>query len=267
VRQVMPGEKSTSTVVPDCLLNRRKNKAKKFEYETKWMHRPVDASCWVERDILLKMGYSSLTDREDEKQALAAGLASRPLTRPNVEQALKDFGMDAETSGYSPIRSLSDGNKMKLALAAATWLCPHILILDEPTNDLDRDGLGALALGLETFQGGVVIISHDVEFTETLCKQQWVMTQGYLTEKGTPVNELIGDDEKLNDAPKEDLLDQFGNVVTATKTMTEKERKKALKLAEKRLKDDKKSNLLSEPDRWALEDEIERLKNLKTDDA
>merc|ERR1711988_646186 len=44
VRKCVPGEKSDIPVVPDCLLNRRKNKAKKYEYETKWMHKPVETA-------------------------------------------------------------------------------------------------------------------------------------------------------------------------------------------------------------------------------
>lgn len=47
VRKCVPGEKSDVPVAPDCILNRRKNKQKKYEYETKWMYKPIEASCWV----------------------------------------------------------------------------------------------------------------------------------------------------------------------------------------------------------------------------
>ena len=50
---------------------------------------------------------------------------------------------------------------MKVVLAAAMWNCPHLLVLDEPTNYLDRDSLGALAEGIRTFDGGVIMISHN----------------------------------------------------------------------------------------------------------
>lgn len=49
---------------------------------------------------------------------------------------------------------------MKLVLGAAMWLQPHILVLDEPTNYLDRDSLGALAGAIKDFGGGVVMITH-----------------------------------------------------------------------------------------------------------
>merc|ERR1712032_872368 len=184
VRKVVPGEKGDVPVVPDCILNRRKNKAKKYEYETKWMYKPIEASCWVERDILIAMGYDKMVCREDEKQAAAAGLMSKPLTAPSVEKALKDFTLDAETASHNPIHSLSGGQKVKVVLAAAMWQNPHVLILDEPTNYLDRDGLGALSLGLKEYLGGVVIISHNMEFANSVCSQKWIMEAGRLREEG-----------------------------------------------------------------------------------
>merc|ERR1712139_459368 len=129
--------------------------------------------------------------REDEKQAAAAGLMSKPLTAPSVEKCLKDFGLDAEAASHSPINSLSGGQKVKVVLAAAMWQNPHVLILDEPTNYLDRDGLGALSLGLKDFGGGVVIISHNMEFANSVCSQKWIMEAGRLREEG----EVVGDEE------------------------------------------------------------------------
>ena len=50
---------------------------------------------------------------------------------------------------------------MKLVLAAAMWNNPHLLVLDEPTNYLDRESLGALASAINNFQGAVIMISHN----------------------------------------------------------------------------------------------------------
>merc|ERR1719313_1583424 len=140
---------------------------------------------------MVSMGYEKMVCREDEKQAAAAGLMSKPLTAPSVEKCLKDFGLSGETASHTPINSLSGGQKVKVVLAAAMWQNPHILILDEPTNYLDRDGLGALALGLKDFGGGVVIISHNMEFAESVCNQKWIMEAGRLREEG----EIVADDE------------------------------------------------------------------------
>ena len=49
-------------------------------------------------------------------------------------------------------------------LGAAMWQQPHILVLDEPTNYLDRESLGAMASAIKEYGGGVVIVSHHSEF-------------------------------------------------------------------------------------------------------
>ena len=90
------------------------------------------------------MGYLKLVQREDEKQAAMAGLQTKQLTQPGVEKHLAASGVDAESASHTQISQLSGGMKVKVVLAATMWQNPHILILDEPTNYLDRDGLGAL---------------------------------------------------------------------------------------------------------------------------
>merc|ERR1712050_450076 len=164
------------------------------------------------------MGYEKLVCREDEKQAAAAGLMARPLTAPNVEKALKDFGLDGESASHNPIQSLSGGQKVKVVLAAAMWQNPHILILDEPTNYLDRDGLGALSLGLVEFGGGVVIISHNMEFAEKVCSQKWIMEAGRLREEG----DLQLDEDEMEEVggPNEPMIDGSGNVIEVNKEKT-----------------------------------------------
>merc|ERR1712167_104460 len=159
-------------------------KTKKYLYEVKWQHKSLESNTWVERETLLAMGYSKIVNKKDEQEAAAAGLLSKPLTQPGVERALKDFGLDAESASHQPLASLSHGQRVKVVICASCWQNPHIVILDEPTNYLDRDGLGALVRGLETFQGGVVIISHNVEFTDSVCQQKWVMAKDPTTGAG-----------------------------------------------------------------------------------
>merc|ERR1712100_355619 len=142
-----------AAVIPEALLNRQKHtKTKKYIYEVKWMHKSIESNSWVERETLLEMGYSKIVTKKDEQEAAAAGLLSKPLTQPGVEKALKDFGLDAEAVSHSPLASLSHGQKVKVVICASMWQNPHVIILDEPTNYLDRDGLGALVRGLENYQ-------------------------------------------------------------------------------------------------------------------
>merc|ERR1712084_108970 len=84
-----------AAVVPDAVVNRRqKKKEKTFEYEVKWQFKGIENNSWVEKDILVKMGYLKMVQREDEKQAAMAGLQSKQLTQPGVEKHLGDFGVD-----------------------------------------------------------------------------------------------------------------------------------------------------------------------------
>merc|ERR1711907_716305 len=132
-------------VVPDAILNRKQNKKEKtYTYEVKWQFKPTESNTWVTKEILVKMGYLKLVQREDERQAAMQGLQDKQLTQPSIEKHLTDFGVDPESGSHCQINQLSGGMKVKVVLAAAMWQNPHILILDEPTNYLDREGLGAL---------------------------------------------------------------------------------------------------------------------------
>merc|ERR1712096_237048 len=193
-----------NVVVPDAILNRRQSKKDKtYEYEVKWEFKPVEASCWVERDILIKMGFLKLVQREDEKQAAMSGLMTKQLTQPCIEKHLKEFGVDPESASHTQINHLSGGLKVKVVLAASMWQNPHILILDEPTNYLDRDGLGALILAIKDFKGGVLIISHNKEFCDNVATEKWIMNKGKLRIEGGPAEaEVEAKDADLG--PKED---------------------------------------------------------------
>merc|ERR1711966_408875 len=69
-------------VIPDAICNRRqKKKEKTFEYEVKWQFKAMDQNSWVEKDILVKMGYLKIVQREDERQAAMAGLMTKQLTQ------------------------------------------------------------------------------------------------------------------------------------------------------------------------------------------
>ncbi len=70
--------------------------------------------------------------------------------------------------------------QVKLVLAAAMWMRPHLLVLDEPTNYLDREALGALTLGIKEFGGGVIIISHNSEFLNAITTETWLLEGGRL---------------------------------------------------------------------------------------
>merc|ERR1712176_919343 len=248
-----------AAVTPEALLNRQKHtKTKKYIYEVKWMHKSVESNTWVEREVLLEMGYSKIVAKKDEQEAAAAGLLSKPLTQPGVEKALKDFGLDAEAASHSPLASLSHGQRVKVVITASCWQNPHIVVLDEPTNYLDRDGLGALVRGLETFQGGVVIISHNVEFTDSVCQQKWIMSKNEVTGAGNLREEgdIKLDEEIADQKGPDEIYDESGNKIEVKKKIEAKDAKKMIKDIEKKLKDHKKKNNLSDEEAWELSDKL-----------
>jgi len=253
------------SVVPDAVLNRRNNKKEKtFEYEVKWQFKPIEAASWVEKDILIKMGFLKMVQREDERQAAMAGLMTKHLTQPGVEKHLGDFGVDAESASHTQLNQLSGGMKVKVVLAAAMWQNPHVLILDEPTNYLDREGLGALVLALKDYKGGVLIISHNKEFCDGVATEKWIMQGGKLRIEGESVDNSGGADD-ANKGPDE-VYDGAGNkiVINKTATLSGKDVKKVIKDLEKKLKDGKKKKSLTDEEMWEIEDQLNELKEQLT---
>ena len=95
------------------------------------------------------------------------------MTTSEVQKHLNEFGLDLEFGTYGKIKGLSGGQKVKLVLAAAMWNCPHMIVMDEPTNYLDREALGALSAALNEFSGAVLMISHNKEFYSSVCGEEW----------------------------------------------------------------------------------------------
>merc|ERR1712151_586935 len=239
----------------DAIAARRKGK-KEHEYECKWKGYSLDFLTWVGRALLIEMGYKTMVQREDEKQAAMAGLQNKQLTTPGVEKHLADYGVTAEFATHNNLRSLSAGQKVKVVLGAAMWQNPHILVIDEPTNYLDRDALGALTDAIKNWKGGVVVISHNLAFCEQVATEKWIMDAGHLRAEG---GEYV--DVKLEQKGGDDTItDASGNVINVKRMnkMDPKDIKKAIKDVQKKLKDRKKNNL-TDDEAWALEDRLNDL--------
>jgi len=234
-------------------------KEKTFTYEVKWQFKAIDQTTWVEKDTLIKMGYKKLVDREDEKQAAMAGLMTKQLTQTSVEHHLANFSVDPESASHTQLSQLSGGMKVKVVLAASMWQSPHILILDEPTNYLDRDGLGALVLTIKDYEGGVLIISHNKEFCDGVATEKWIMNKGLLRIEGESIDNSAKAEEG-NKGP-EVVYDGAGNKIDVQKALSEKDKKKAIKDLEKKLKDSLKKGLLNDDEKWEMEDKLQSLKD------
>jgi len=99
------------------------------------------------------------------------------------EQALRSHlhscGVTAEMQTL-PSSALSGGQRSRVALSAVSYTQPHILVLDEPTNNLDLESVASLADCIEKFEGGVVLVSHDQYFVSRVAREVWVVANGHV---------------------------------------------------------------------------------------
>lgn len=87
------------------------------------------------------------------------------------------FGITGMT-GLQKMELLSGGQKSRVAFACLSLQNPHILVLDEPSNHLDIEAMDALSDALNKFQGGVLMVSHDVTMLQNVCTSLWVCDNG-----------------------------------------------------------------------------------------
>jgi len=204
------------------------NKTKEYEYEVMWQG---DFTSWVLKSKLVAGGFEKLLKHVDDKIAALATQLQRPLTQKFVEQHLADVGLAAEFATHTRMGALSGGQKVKVVLAGSMWNTPHIVILDEPTNYLDRDSLGAMAEAINEYEGGVVIISHNAQFVDQVCPEVWHLENHTLNLKGSYDWLESANKEAAKVAKAEDeYTDGLGNVVKVKKV------KKASKADLKKIK-------------------------------
>jgi len=198
--------------VLEKLVARRKVK-KEYHYEVKWKGKTMDFNSWYSRESLSKKGFLKLIKLLDVKLAASQNFG-KPLTSRNVEEHLGNVGLESEAATHSRIKDLSGGQKVKVVLAACTWCCPHLIILDEPTNYLDRDSLGALANAIDVFEGGVVLITHNKEFADATTKVTWVVANNKCDIKGDPEWEkYAAEQEIIKIETQAEMFDAMGNKI------------------------------------------------------
>ena len=151
---------------------------------SKWVNLLPKHNSQISRETLLDLGFSKLVQEFDDHEASREGLGYRQLEPKVISKHFEDVGLDPEIANHNEIGGLSGGQKVKVVLAGAMWNNPHLLVLDEPTNFLDRDSLGGLAVAIREYKGGVVMISHNEEFVGALCPEQWHVADGQVAHKG-----------------------------------------------------------------------------------
>jgi elongation factor 3 len=194
---------------------------REHEYEVIWEGLGRENQ-WFSRTELIEMGYGKMLNQKDEQIAMESLLGQRKLTTGEIQKHFDGFGLEPAFAQHTRMGALSGGQKVKVVLGAGLWNLPHIIILDEPTNFLDRDSLGALATAIKEFKGGLFMISHNAEFYEALCPEKWILESGRLTVMGAEWMEEVEKARKkaeklakrtLNLDQAEAKFDALGNTI------------------------------------------------------
>ncbi|KAE8742996.1 ABC-transporter, subfamily F member 02 [Frankliniella occidentalis] len=123
------------------------------------------------------------------------------LPYEKARKQLGTFGLSSHAHTIK-MKDLSGGQKARVALAELCLNAPDVVILDEPTNNLDIESIDALADAINEYQGGVIIVSHDERLIRDTECTLWVI-------EDRTINEVDGD---FDDYRKE-LLESLGEVI------------------------------------------------------
>lgn len=137
-------------------------------------------------------------------------------------QLLEQLGFE-KAHLSTPVSALSGGQKRRLQLMLILLEAPNVLILDEPSNDLDTDMMVAMENVLDTWPGTLILVSHDRYLTERVTDHQYALIDGHLRHVPRGIDEyleLLADQErKFDDSATERLRAQSGEGIDQTARM------------------------------------------------
>jgi len=277
--QKPPPTDPTMGIFPDCQrqikhLVGRRTRHGDYEYEVKWANKDGTSmddnkNLYVPKVVLESNGFFKLMKAIDDKIAAEAGNV-KPLTTTAIQRHLDDFGLHEEFGTYGKMKNLSGGQKVKCVIGASMWFCPHIVVLDEPTNYLDRDSLGALSRAIKEFQGGVLMISHNAEFFGDIAPEVWevpgdqkVHVSGAEWMEAVKAKELADARAKKKSIPKQDddKFDALGNKIETAVAAADIDRDYVKKLTKqlKALKERvKKGDASAEDEMYEVEEALDK---------
>ncbi|MBL4775121.1 MAG: ATP-binding cassette domain-containing protein [Mariprofundus sp.] len=99
------------------------------------------------------------------------------LSEKEARQFLGGFDFRGDMA-VAPVSPFSGGEKARLVLAMLVYQQPNVLLLDEPTNHLDLDMRHALSIALQSFEGAMILVSHDRHLLRTVCDSLMLVAQG-----------------------------------------------------------------------------------------
>lgn len=124
----------------------------------------------IHRSPHLKIGYYAQHQLEQLTLYLSPVETIQALSPDTREQTIRDYLGGFNFIGdmaVQPIHHFSGGEKARLALAKLVWQKPNLLLLDEPTNHLDLGMRSAIELALQSYEGALILISHDRHLLKT----------------------------------------------------------------------------------------------------
>lgn len=144
---------------------------------------PISGEVSKSKDLVI--GYfeqNSLDQLREQEHPLQHLVRIDGYTKEQeLRNYLGGFGFNGDDV-FREVGLFSGGERSRLALALIIWQKPNVLLLDEPTNHLDMDMRYALTRALQTFEGSMVLVSHDRSLLSTVCDQLYLIHEGKLTE-------------------------------------------------------------------------------------
>jgi ATP-binding cassette subfamily F protein 3 len=104
-------------------------------------------------------------------------MLDKHLSEKEARQFLGGFDFRGDMA-IAPVAPFSGGERARLALAMIVFRQPNLLLLDEPTNHLDLEMRHALSIALQSFEGAMVLISHDRHLLRTVCDSLMLVSDG-----------------------------------------------------------------------------------------
>ncbi len=139
-----------------------------------------------------KIGYFAQHQLEQLDLAVSALEHMLKLAPNKKPQELRSFLGGFAFSGdkvLNPVSKFSGGEKARLALALIVWQRPNLLLLDEPTNHLDLDMREALMMALQSYQGTLVVITHDRHLLRSTVNEFWLVADNKVTDFDGDLND------------------------------------------------------------------------------
>ena len=123
-----------------------------------------------------------------------------------VRNMLGRFGLEGHHHEQE-IATLSGGQKSRVVFVELGMQRSHLLLLDEPTNHLDLETVDCLVTALRNFQGGVMVITHNMTLINAVCNECWIIEAGDPRPggEGGTVRKWVGEFEEYRDQLAEEL--------------------------------------------------------------